>query len=82
MNPKAIETQIDLRYADGHSLVKAGFTYVNTQINYEYTDGFSRQDKRQFRVAAGTNEELEAAKQGWYRIYNAGRSKYTLTSSA
>jgi hypothetical protein len=79
MNPKAIETQIDLRYADGHSLLKAGFTYVNTQINYEYTDSKTRKDKRQFRVPAGANEELEAAKQGWYRIYNAGRAKYILT---
>jgi hypothetical protein len=81
LRPNKIETLIDLRYADGHSLVSAGFVLSGIRTNYEYTNTKIRTDKRQFRVAAGVSEQAEATKKGWYRIYNAGRAKYILTPS-
>jgi hypothetical protein len=78
-NPERVETLIDLRYATGHSLERAGFVRTGVALGYEYTRSNRRRGKRDFRVPAGVDEEAEAAKQGFFRIYNAGRAKYVLT---
>jgi DNA-directed RNA polymerase subunit RPC12/RpoP len=80
LNSEAIgfSTQIDLRYADGHGLELLGFEKISERLGYQYTDGHTRRDKRQFRVAAGVNERKEAAERGWFRIYDAGKSTYVL----
>src|SRR5690606_9977707 len=72
---KPLTTIIDLRYATGKSFISLGFKPVKEYLNYQYTDGVSRKDKRQFRVKAGVNEKEEAAKKGWYRIWDAGKLK-------
>ena len=72
------KTLVDLRYADGHSLEKAGFVADKEYIQYQYTDTKIRKDKRSFRVKAGSDEKLEAAKLGWVRIFDAGRRSYVL----
>ena len=74
----AIRTLVDLRYADGHSLEIAGFQRIKEYLQYQYTDGIQRRDKRAFRVPAGTDEERTAAEHRWYRIFDAGRAVYEL----
>ncbi len=77
-----IRTLVDLRYAKGHSLIVAGFKHIKTSLGYQYTNGKIRKDKRKFRVPAGVNEREEAAKKGWYRIYDAGKAVYELAPLA
>ena len=76
---RTVYTLVDLRYADGHSLEKAGFVPVKTYQQYQYTDGVNRKDKRVFRVKAGIDETQAAADKGWYRIWDAGRRAYLLS---
>jgi hypothetical protein len=76
--PTTVTTLADLRYADGHSLVESGFRLDGINLGYQYTDGNTRKDKRSFRVPAGTNEEAEANRFGWYRLYDAGKARFVL----
>ena len=46
--------------------------------DYQYTNFRERKHKFNFRVPAGTNEQQEAASQGWYRIYDSGKKKWEL----
>ncbi len=73
-----IRTIVDLRYADGHSYENLGFKKVKTFLNYQYTNGKVRLDKRKFRVPAGVDERAEAAKVGFYRLWDAGKAVYEL----
>jgi hypothetical protein len=75
---KNVVTHIDLRYADGHSLKKMGFQSEGIFIDYQYSKGKERKDKRAFRVPAGQDERILAKEQGWVRIFNAGRARYRL----
>lgn len=73
-----VKTLVDLRYADGHSLVKAGFVPGKERTQYQYTDGYVRIDKRQFRVKAGIDEVAVAKERGYVRIFDAGKRSYML----
>lgn len=78
-HPKmSITTMVDLRYATGHSLEKAGFRRVTTRYSYCYTNGYVRKDKRCFRVKAGVDEVAEAVKQHFHRLWDAGKAVYVL----
>ena len=76
-----IRTIVDLRYADGHSLERTGFVRRKETLQYQYTNGLRREDKRTFRVEAGINEVEAAASRGWYRLWDAGRATYELPST-
>lgn len=75
---KNIVTQTDNRYADGHSLEKLGFVQKRIFINYQYTNSIIRENKRKHRVPAGINEEKEAVKKGFYKIYDAKKITWIL----
>jgi len=64
---------VDCRYADGHSLTKLGFTKVSESLGWKWTDGNNTYNRRKAKTRA------EAETKGWYRIYDAGQAKYTLT---
>lgn len=78
----AIRTMIDCRYADGHAWAKMGFVKIPLRPNYQYTNNYVRSDKRNFRVPAGVNEEEEALKNGWRRLYDSGRFRLELPSAS
>jgi hypothetical protein len=46
--------------------------------DYYYTRQQVRKHKFNFRVPAGVNEQEEAAKKGWYRIWDSGKKKWVL----
>jgi hypothetical protein len=75
----SIVTFSDNRLFDGSMYQKLGFGKVKElPPDYEYTDSFKRVHKFNFRVKAGMDEELEAQKKGFYRIYDCGKTKWEL----
>ena len=79
----SIRTQVDLRYADGHSLRALGFNETKVSLQYQYINNKKQRiDKRKMRVKAGVNEKEEAFKRGWYRIWDAGKASYELKDGA
>jgi hypothetical protein len=59
---------------------KLGFQKIKElKPDYEYTDGYVRKHKFNFRVKAGIDEEVEASKKGFYRIYDCGKTKWEYT---
>jgi hypothetical protein len=71
-SPSKVVSFVDLRYADGHSLAKLGFTKVSENTSWKWTDGHFTYNRRK----AHSRKEAEA--KGWYRIYDAGQAKFVL----
>lgn len=71
-NPIKIVSFVDLRYADGHSLVKLGFIKEKEHLSWKWTDGHYTYNRRRALT------RKEADKKGWYRIYDAGQAKFIL----
>jgi predicted SprT family Zn-dependent metalloprotease len=72
-------TFADNRFHTGEMYEKLGFQFETEIVpNYYYTDGKTRKTKYSMRVKAGINEVDAAAKQGWYRIYDSGKKRFTL----
>jgi hypothetical protein len=69
----------DNRIHTGKMYASLGFQYEGfTGQSYEYTDCHIRKHKFNFRVPAGVNEQEEAAKQGFYRVYDSCKSRWVL----
>lgn len=74
---KSVTTFSDNRLFDGFMYQKLGFEkVVDIRPDYEYTNGYVRKHKFSFRVKAGIDERMEAAKVGFYRIYDCGKVKW------
>ena len=77
LNCETVITFSDNRLFDGSMYEKLGFKKVTElRPDYEYTNGFIRKHKFNFRVKAGIDEKLEAAKKGFFRIYDCGKVKW------
>jgi len=67
----------DNRLFNGSMYQNLGFVKTKEITpDYEYTNGFVRKHKFNFRVKAGISEVGEAAKQGFYRIFDCGKTKW------
>ena len=78
-SPNIIITFSDNRLHNGEMYRSLGFIIDRfVSPSYSYTNGSARIHKFNFRVPAGVNEELEAAKQNFYRIYDCGKIKWSL----
>lgn len=74
-----IQSFVDLRYADGHSLIKNGFKLQSVTLGWKWTDGKFTYD-RSFCKANMDGRELtekeHASEMKLYKIYDAGQAKY------
>jgi hypothetical protein len=70
----------DNRLHTGNLYEKLGFTFEEEiRPSYFYTNERIRKTKFSFRVPAGVNEEEAARAKGWYRIYDSGKKRYSLS---
>lgn len=77
---KEILTFSDNRFHTGDLYEKLGFRFEEEiPPDYYYTNGTTRKSKFAFRVPAGVNEEEEAARKGWFRIYDSGKKRYRVS---
>jgi hypothetical protein len=69
----------DNRFHTGNLYEKLGFTFEEEiPPEYSYTNNKSRKSKFALRVPAGVNEVEEARAQGWHRIWDSGKRRYSL----
>lgn len=72
---------VDLRYANGHSLVKLGFILRNTSLGWGWTDGkfwFNRRTCRANMDSRKLTQAQHAEELGLYKLWDAGQAKYVL----
>jgi hypothetical protein len=70
----------DNRFHTGQLYEKLGFTFEkNIRADYGYTNGTKRVSKYNLRVKAGVNEKAEAKAKGWYRIWDSGKRRFSLS---
>ena len=77
-----IQSFVDLRYANGNSLIKLGFKYIKTTLGWKWTDGKNTYNRLQCRAnmdERNLSEKEYAAELKWYKIYDAGQAKFTKT---
>jgi len=75
----SIKTFSDNRVHTGKMYNDLGFENDGpVRQSYEYTNGRVRRHKKAFIVPSGINEEEAAAKQGWYRVYDSGKTRWVL----
>lgn len=77
--PRFIQSFVDLRYGDGHSLETLGFKRVSTTLGWEWTNNKATFNRLKCRANMDDRKlsEAECAKElGWHRIYDAGQAKY------
>ena len=77
---RTLLTFSDNRLHTGGMYAKLGFRYeADVPPNYYYTDGRSRKTKYALRVPAGTDERERARRLGWYRIWDSGKKRFSLS---
>jgi hypothetical protein len=75
-----VVTFSDNRFHTGNLYEKLGFIFEEELgSEYGYTDGRKRVSKYSLRVKAGTNEKSAAEAKGWYRIWDSGKKRYSLS---
>jgi hypothetical protein len=75
-----IVTFSDNRLFTGAMYPKLGFSFEKElPPDYSYTNGIIRKSKYTFRVRAGVNEKSEAEAKGWYRIWDSGKKRFSLS---
>jgi len=80
MGFKRILTFSDNRFHTGEMYEKIGFKFEKElKPDYSYTNGKVRKSKYALRVKAGTDEIRSAAENGWYRIWDSGKKRYSIT---
>ena len=78
-NPKFIQSYLDLRYSTGVSYDKCGFELDKTHISWKWTDlrdTYNRLKCRANMDSRRLTQKQHAEELKWYRIYDAGQSKY------
>ena len=69
----------DNRLHTGKSYLTLGFKHVSdVPPDYCYTNGVRRSHKFNFRVPAGINEQTEAARLNYFRLWDSGKKKWEL----
>jgi hypothetical protein len=80
MGFKKMITFSDNRFHTGNLYEKLRFTFEKEiKPDYSYTNCTIRKSKYALRVPAGVNEVEEAAKKGWYQIWDSGKRRYSLS---
>jgi hypothetical protein len=80
MGFKRMVTFSDNRFHTGELYTKLGFKFEeNIRADYGYTNGIKRLSKYRLRVKAGVNEKAEAMSNGWYRIWDSGKKRFSLS---
>ena len=78
-NYHAILTYADLRFGDGNTYIKSGFTLEErTKPNYFYVNGIIREGRFIHRAQAGLSEKDRASQIGIYQIYDCGSNRFSL----
>lgn len=79
MGFRRILTFSDNRWHTGALYEKLGFQF-ETEIppEYAYTRGSIRVSKFALRVKAGVNEREAAEAEGWYRVWDSGKKRFSL----
>jgi hypothetical protein len=80
MGFKKMVTFSDNRFHTGELYTKLGFIFEK-ELNpdYGYTDGTNRVSKYNLRVKAGINEKASAQAKGWFRIWDSGKKRFSLS---
>ena len=71
-----VQSWVDLRYGNGHSLVGNGFIEARTTLGWKWTDGTRTFNRRRCRANMDSrrlSEKEHAAELGWCKIYDAGQ---------
>jgi len=79
--PKKIIYFTDLRYTDGKSVQKLGFTLEKVSLGWRWTDGFKSYNRFSCRANMDIrrlSEKEYASELGWYKIFDAGQAKFVL----
>ena len=74
--PNEIVSFVDMRYGNGISYEKLGFTLESEHVGWMWTDCSKAYNRRMCKAGDGLTEAEQAAKRGWYKIYDAGQRKY------
>jgi hypothetical protein len=78
-NPKFIQSFVDLRYSDGHSLERIGFKKESVTLGWKWTNGkdtFNRLYCRANMDKRNLSEKDCAKEKGLLKLYDAGQAKY------
>jgi hypothetical protein len=74
---ESILTYADRRFGEGEVYLKSGFQMLgSTNIDYWYTDGFSRFNRFKFRARDGKTEKQIAQEHGVSRVFGCGSNIY------
>lgn len=75
----SILTYAERRFGEGEVYLKSGFQILgSTNVDYWYTDGFSRFNRFKFRAKNGKTEKQIAEESGVSRVYGCGSNIYLL----
>jgi hypothetical protein len=79
LNPSRVVSFSDNRIHTGNMYQKLGFVNDGCgRPTYEYTDGRTRSHKFSKRVKKGTSETDLWPSEGWFRVYDSGKTKWVL----
>lgn len=79
LSPEFIQSYLDLRYSTGKSYHANGFIEDRTHLSWKWTDGkntFNRLRCRANMDSRNLTQAEHAKELGWYKIYDAGQSRY------
>ena len=74
-----IQSFVDLRYANGHSLLTCGFKLEKVTRGWKWTDfdrTYNRLKCRANMDERGLSQNEQAAELGWAKIYDAGQARF------
>jgi len=75
-----IESFVDLRYGDGSSYKKTNWRYEGTTQSFKWVDGLETYHRLKCRAnmdERGLTQAQQAEELGWWRVYDAGQSRYS-----
>lgn len=81
---KQVTSFVDLRYANGKSLIKMGFKSEDTTLGWKWTDLTRTYNRLQCRANMDSRKLTQAQhaeELKWYKLYDAGQAKFVLEVS-